>query len=356
MKHALYTLFILSTALLLASCSKHEIFNSSPRVVQLSIQGNTTEDLDYIYRDSIVGSTKAGLGGINITLLLAVTGDNAGLSIVRKSTSDTLQQKPITVAPYAQTMSIYYDGTKMYDSSVLLQLKGYALSGQLEFRLDDKVLYTGTGAINTQVAVLIDKNTTRTVKVVKTGETDPLLSKTIAPSPARQTMSFFFDGTKMVENIQLTPPDNPANMMITAKFQSIFAPYFKEVDVDLVFYVKNTATATAVKTSPEIRFTLPSGGSLRSIELPPLPAATGYVYTYDIYEKGTTAIPYTMSVAPFILATFPFQPNEGRYGDFTFEAGASKLWLINDRKNLKTAAPRATYLSGIITDLSQYFQ
>jgi hypothetical protein len=354
MKQVFYTLCIISAALLLTSCTKQEVFRANSRVVQLTIQGNTTEDLDYIYKDSIVGSTKAG--GISVSLLLSVTGDNAGISIVRKSNSDTLQQKPVTVAPYAQIMSIYYDGTNLYDSVVSVQLKGYALSGQLECKLDNQLLYTGTGTINTQVAIPINKNTSRTVKLFKAGDTEPLISKTIASSPARQTLSFFFDGSKIVENIQLTPPANPANMMVTAQFQTAYSIFFRNVDVDLVFYVKNTVTSIAVKTNPEIRFTLPVSGSLRSIELPPLPAATGYVYSYDIFEKGTNTVPYNTATPGFASASFPFKENEGRYGDFNFEAGASKLWLIKDRKNTRTAAPKGTYFSGEITDLSKYFQ
>ncbi|WP_295122084.1 hypothetical protein, partial [uncultured Chitinophaga sp.] len=356
MKHRIYTLLILSASLLWAACSKPEIVSTSPRVVQVLVQGSSTTDLDYIYKDSVVGTSIAANGGtINLMLMLAITDDIAGLDIVKKGTADTLQHKPVPRQPFAQTLNIYYDGIKFYDSSVAVNLKGYALSGELDFLLDGQVVASGKGAMNKTVQIPIDKNTTRKIEITKKGETTPLSSTSIQSSPASQTINFFYDGTRIVDNIQLTPPANPANMMITAKFQSIF-PYFKNVDVDLVFYVKNTVTAKAVKTDPEIRFTLPVDGSLRSLELPPLPAATGYAYTYDIYEKGTTNVPYTTTSAPFIPAAFPFQKNEGLYEEFTFQAGTSKLWLINDKRNLKNTIPRASYLSGTIVDLSTYFQ
>ena len=357
MKHLLYTLFIVSTALLLTSCAKQEVFTTPPRIVKVIINGKTLEDIDYIYRDSVVGSSKAGPGGINVTMLLALGGNNDSISIVKRSTSDTLPRRLIIApAPYEQVMTIYYDGTYMYDSMVPVQLKGYSLSGQLECKLDGKVLYTGTGAVNTTLEIPINKNGPRTVQLFKAGNTTPLLSQAVEPSRSGQKINFFFDGTKIVENIKLTPPSNPANMMITAQFQTVLPQFFTNVDVDLVFYVKNTATSVATKANPEIRFTLPVDGSLRSIELPALPATTGYVYSFDIFEKGTNNVPYNKTVPGFITGTFLFQENAGRYGDFNLEAGTSKLWQIVDKKNLRATAPKGTYMSGIINDLSTYFQ
>lgn len=355
MKQLLTIFLFISIALLHASCTKQEVLQSPSKVVKVIIQGNTTEDLEYIYKDSVVGSSLGINGGINLPLLLKLTGTNGNISIVKKSSKEVLQQKPVMNQPFEQTIQVFYDGTKLYDSLVVVNIKGYALSGKVNFMLDGKVVYSVTGAADQRVAVLIDKNTPRTVTAVKDGDTQPLITKTIQSAPATQTLNFFFDGEKMVDNIQLTPPSNPAAMRITAKFQTTYPANFKGGDVDLVFYVKNTATSVAVKTDPEIRFTLPADGSLRSMELPPLPAATGYAYTCDIYAKGTTDEPYTKTT-PFILAAFPFQKNLGLYGNFPFTAGASRLWLINDVKTLKTTTPRATYLSGGVTDLSIYFQ
>jgi len=256
-------------------------------------------------------------------------------------------------------MSIYYDGTKLYDGFTTLSIKGYALSGELEFLLGETILASGTGVINTSnnpSKIPIDKGTTREVIIRKKGETTNLATKTIT-SESSQSLTFFFDGTNLVNNVQLEAPVNPANMLISAKFETNFPAYFKNVDVDIVFYIRNTTAGTNTKTNPEIRFTIPNG-QFSKIELPPLPGPSPeYVYSFDIYEKGTTTVAYTTTVAPFILATFPFKQNEGQLGNtIAFEAGKSMLLLIKDAKSLKTTVPRATSITGVITDLSQYFQ
>jgi len=59
----------------------------------------------------------------------------------------------------------------------------------------------------------------------------------------------------------------------------------------------------------------------------------------------------------FINALFPFKQNEGLYGGtISFESSKSMLLLIKDSRTIKNAVPRASYLSGSIDDLSQYFQ
>ena len=339
-------------------CSKQELAQPDPgKVIKLLIIGASTEDLEFIYNDKIVAATLRP-GQLSLEALLQVKESGPDLQVRKKGSAEILQQTKLAPVPYNQQVSIYYDGTKLYNGSTALTIKGYAISGELEFLMGSTVLYTGTGVINTTspINIPIDKGTTREVTIRKKGETTVLATKTIS-SDAKQSLNFFFDGVNLVNNVKLELPANPANMFVSAKFETIFPLYFKNVDVDLVFFVKNTASGTVMKTSPEIRLTIPTG-QFSKIELPPLPGPSPqYVYSFDIYEKGTNTVPYTTTTAPFINALFPFKQNEGLYGGtIAFEANKSMLLLIKDSRTLKTTLPRNSYLSGSIDDLSQYFQ
>ena len=360
MKLKIFTLFFFSAIIALGlSCRKAELLQPEPaKIIQLTVTGASDVALEYLYKDSIIATPP--IGGINIKTLLSVKDQNATLKVRKKGTSEILLTKTITAVPFDQNINIFYDGTKIYDNSVSLGIKGYALSGELEFLLDGAVFLSGTGMVDKVSPILIDKGTTRKITVRRKGETAILLTKKIESTITRQNIGFFFDGMKIVDNVKLTPPANPANMMISAKFETIFAPQFKNVDVDIVFYTRLKVLSTAsyatagTKVMPELRVTLLKDGSFSQVELPPLPDAN-YIYSFDIVEKGTNTVPYTTTSAPFVLAAFPFKQNEGRYGEINFEAGKSKLFVINDTKNV-LATTRSTYFSGKTTDLSAYFQ
>lgn len=366
MKLKIFTLFLFSAIIALGlSCRKAELLQPEPpKVIQLSISGNTEVDLEYLYKDSVIADTKTGTtNSINIKTLLTVKDQNATLKVRKKGTAEILLTKNITATPFDQSISIFYDGTKVYNNSISLAIKSYALSGELEFLLDGNLFTSGTGAINKVSSILIDKGTTREITIRKKGETAILLKKIIESTNAQQNIGFFFDGNKIVDNVKLDPPANPANMMISAKFETTFPIQFKGVDVDLVFYTRPSSAANTVvgtKVIPEIRFTLPKDGSLNSIELPALPGAN-YIYSFDIVEKGTNSYPYN-SGTPLVINGYTLKPNEGRVTSafatdgFNFQAGKSKLFVITDART-SVAATKTIYVSGgRLTDLSQYFQ
>ncbi|MGQ7857147.1 hypothetical protein ACUN24_23150 [Pedobacter sp. WC2501] len=356
MKQKIFTIFFLITIATIISCSKERILQPEPpKIVQLSVTGSTTVDLEYLYKDSVVATTKAGTGDINIKTLLSVKNQDAKMQVRKKGTNEILFSKAVPPSPFDQNVNIFYDGTKIYDNAVSLLIKGYALTGELEFLLDGNIILSKSGAVNSRSSILIDKGTTREIQVRKKGETNILLTKTIESTTPQQSIQFFFDGIKIADNVKLDPPKNPSNMVISAKFETRYATQFKNVDVDIVFYANNQTTKVATKINPEIRFTLPKDGSFNTIELPPLPG-TNYIYSFDIYEKGTNNVPYSSLTTPLIPAGFPFKANEGRFGVLNFEAGKSKLYVIRDKNNLITTTPRGTSLSGELTDLSQYFQ
>jgi hypothetical protein len=364
MKLKIFTLFLLSAVTALSlSCRKAELLQPEPaKIIQLSVTGATDVELEYLYKDSIIATPPAG--GISLKTLLAVKDQNAILKIRKKGTSEILLTKTITATPFDQNISIFYDGTKIYNSAILLGIKGYAISGELEFLLDGNVISSGTGIVNKVLSILIDKGTTREIQVRKKGETAILLTKIIESTTPRQNIGYLFDGIKIVDNVKLDPPVNPANMMLSAKFETTFPNQFKNVDVDLVFYTRlKTASNTTVgtKVMPELRFTLPKNGSFNSIELPPLPGPN-YIYSFDIVEKGTNSEPYT-SGSPLVLNGYTLKPNEGRItavfaeNGVNFEAGKSKLLTIADARTAVTSPTKTIYVSGgRLTDLSQYFQ
>jgi len=360
MKLKIFAFFFLSAiATLSLSCRKAELLQPEPvKIIQLNVMGASSVELEYLYKDSVIAAPPAG--GINVKTLLTVKDQHADLKIRKKGSTEILLSRTITAAPFDQYISIFYDGTKIYNSSISLLIKGYALAGELEFLIDGNVFLSGTGSINNTSPILIDKGTKREITVRKKGETDILLAKTIDATSNSQSINFFYDGIKIVDNVSLNPPVNPANMMVSAKFETLFAPQFKNVDVDLVFYTRLKPQSTAAyatagtKVQPELRLTLLKDGTFNQIELPPLPDAN-YIYSFDIVEKGTDNVPYTTTSAPFVLAAYPFKPNQGRYGEINFEAGKSRLFVINDTKNI-LANTRSTYFSGKVTDLSQYFR
>ncbi|TCC82606.1 hypothetical protein [Pedobacter hiemivivus] len=361
MKTQLIPFRLISLCLLfLLSCSKKEILNeNTSHIVRLTLQGNSSDSLEYIIDNKVLATVG---GGFNTQTIVGFSDEQKELQIRNKNSGAIVQTKAIAVAPFDQTIILYYDGTQAYDKVINLLIKGYAVSGELEFLVGGKIIHTGNARIEKEnVQVLMKENSSREIEIRKKGETTILFSKTIPSMPDRQTLNFFFDGTSIVDNVVLRPPANPLNMLISAKFQSLYGTlgYYLGADIDLIFYERNTVTGITTKITPEIRFTLPANGNFNEIELPPLPHNSDVVYGCDIVEKGTNNLPYTATatVPPFISAALPYQPNVGRFGNpIVFEAGKSKLMVIGDGKFTKTSIPRSTSLGITVTDLSQYFK
>lgn len=352
------------------SCGKAELLSPEPlKLVKLNIIGTSEVDLEYLYKGSVIAESNiSNSNDVNITRLLTLNDQSGDVQIRKKGTSEILLTKSIASVPFEQNINIYYDGKKIYNNTISLGIKGFALSGELEFLIDGVVFSSSSGAVDKVSTILIDKGTTREISIRKKGETAMLLTKTIESATTRQDITYFFDGTKIVDNVKLDPPVNPSNMMISARFETTFPNQFKGVDVDLVFYTRlmvSPNTVVGTKITPEIRFTLPKNGSFNAIELPPLPGPE-YVYSFDIYEKGTNIEPYNPG-SPLTLTGYTIKPNEGRvasaYIDYpenriNFQAGKSKLLIITDSRTLAiVAGTRSVFISGgKVNDLSKYFQ
>jgi len=352
------------------SCSKVELLSPEPlKLVKLNITGTSEVDLEYLYKDSVIAESEImNSKGINLNMLITLNDQEGVLKIRKKGASEILLTKAIAATPFEQNINVYYDGNKIYNNTISLGIKGFALSGELEFLLDGVVFSSNSGAVDNVRTILINTGTTREISIRKKGETAFLLTKTIESATARQNIVYFFDGTKIVDNVKLDPPANPQNMMIKARFKTSFPLQFKNVDVDLVFYTRILTSPpinVGTKVTPEIRFTLQKEGSFNTIELPPLPGPE-YVYSYDIYEKGTNIEPYNPGT-PLTITGYTIKPNEGRvssaYINFQdtridFQAGQSKLLILTDGTRTGIVAGiKSTFISGgRVNDLSQYFQ
>ena len=358
MKSNIFTfLFITILALLTSSCKKQEpLLAEPPRVINLEFEGITTAvGIEVLYRDRIIFTVPASDDDFHTYLKIGVNEQGGELKIREQGATDFILTRPLKPSPYDQSISVYYDGNEIYNQMVTYDIKGYAMSGELEFLLDGKVVHEGSIKIAKSLAVMINENSTRRLDVRKKGTTTILITKTIESSPATgQSLGFFFDGINMVDNVQVSPPANPTNMSITTQFKSTIiqpGPVFIPGNLDLVFFTRNKTTNVIVKTSPEIRIPLKSDGSFTTFELPPLPG-TDFEYRFDIYQSGATTVPYDASAAPVKI----LEANQGRYGtSIVFAPGESKLFLINDNTQI-LRSPNRYVPYGQITDLSQYFQ
>lgn len=366
------TLFYLSFAILLAlafnACKKQETFNTEiPQVIKLVIEGSTTNNLEFVFKDSIVASAT---GSFRREILLNTAGINSPeLYIREEGATEIISARPLNLTTFNQSMFVYYDNGNLYERLVRYTIKGYAQSGELEFLLDGNPILTGTLAINKTISILLKENEQRQLEVRKSGETTVFITDEIEPDVAEQSMVFFFDGTEVVDGIEIAPPQNPENMAVTAQFKTKYTDpnstslyFIGGNEVDLVFYTRQKGYENQVRTTPEnkvdpeIRITIPTDGTFVNFELPPL-ADPNMEYSFDIVEKETENIPYikgtkASSSVPDVRA------NQGRYGSgIIFEQGLSKLLLIGDNnKSESNPTPRARLPIPAITDLSQYFQ
>lgn len=357
-------------ALLIGSCKKGAPLESiPPQIVKVQITGSTTKELDFIYGDSVVASQGLS-GGFVSTVLLNITGQNHEITVREKGSTAEIVTWNFNPSEFNQTFSLFYDGVAVYDGVVRFKVKGYAMEGELEFLLDGVLQGEGSSKIDKTFNIPINKTETRQLQVRKKGETTILTSKTIDADPVDgQSLTFLFDGMKIVDNIQVDPPSNPDNMAINAQFTSTLnnpsstTLYFTGGNkIDLVFYKRKQGTENdtraipELKTNPEIRVSLPTDGTNVSFELPPLANPDEDEYSVDICRNGTEEIPYIKGTSS--PSTFPdVRANQGRYGSgIIFLKGSSKVLIIKDvARSFTSPTPRHRIPIINITDLSEYF-
>ncbi|MCT1523679.1 hypothetical protein [Sphingobacterium hotanense] len=369
-----YFSFCLITFFLLVcgSCKKVELLNpKEPKVINLTIEGSTTSDLEFVYKDSVVASVKAeGDGSFVRTALLNTSGlVTPEISIREAGSTDIIASRPIDPNNFKQALSIFYDSGNIYNGKVTYTIKGYVMSGELEFLLDGLSLFTGSSTINRTINILVNDNEIRQLEVRKVGEQTTLITNEIPSGISEQSLGFFYDGTEIVDGIEVAPPKNPENMAVTAQFKTTFTDpnsttlYFTGGnEVDIVFYTRKKGTENKNRTTPEdkvdpeIRIPLPLDGTFVNFELPILTDET-MEYSFDFVENGTDDMPYVRGKTA--SNTYPeLRANQGRYGKgIVPEGGKSKLLLISDGfKSVTSPSPRHRIPIPAITDLSEYFQ
>ena len=343
---------------ILTSCSKQEQFNEQTKNIQLSISGSSTDTLEYLIGGKVI-ATSNPISGFNIKTLVSTDENQQELQIRKKGSAEILQTKSIKSAPFEQSITCYYDGTKLYDKIINLKTKGYSGTATLEFILNGRVIASGTGKqFPENLSVNINDGETQEIQIRKQGETNILATKVITSTPAEQLLTFYYDGQTILDKLDLTPPVNPLNMSISAKFETSLGGIYTG-PVDIVFFIRDLNQPDNVNGNVLTSFhlSLPGDGSFsNSIELPALPAnteGTNYVYSFRIFKSGTTdVVPYTTTgdLAP-LKFTNTLAPD--------FKAGSSQIWILNDVKTVKTSGPpaqRGTAYTVTVTDIAQFFQ
>lgn len=333
-------------------CKKQELAETRiPKVMLLSIQGTkgVKDTLEFVKNNIVI----AQIGNENQSFLTSVkvsADEDPEIIVRRKGHAEILATRTLSPDSVKQTISCYYDGEKVYGNSIKLKVKGYAITGMLELLLDGKVIGSGTGAELTKNLDLgVDDGKNRQVQIRKKDENTPLLTKEIVANELTQSLVFYYDGTTIVDKIDAVLPVNPANMLLSAKFNS-------KVDVfrapaDLIILKEKAG----VYTPTDLVVQLSSDGSFsKAIELPSLSAEPGYQYVFKIVKRGTTdELPYDLT-----NAAKPIKPDSGRKLIF-FSAGSSSILVITDEKTETTTGPatrRGTLISLTTIDIGQYFK
>src|SRR5690606_24689482 len=216
-----YLFFVALLALALNACKKQEILHDTPpNIVNLTLNGISTKNLEFVFRDEVIARWDITGGKRDLSVMLDLAGDTDGEIQVREmGSTDILTTRTITTSPFEQNLSIYYDNGEIYSDMVFYNVKGYVQSGDLEFVVDDKVLAEVSFAVDMRLDILLNEGENKELQVRVKGETEPRMTIPIDVNQTGGDIRFFFDGTEMIEDLpELTPPSDPANMAINAQF------------------------------------------------------------------------------------------------------------------------------------------
>ncbi|MGJ1204437.1 hypothetical protein [Sphingobacterium lactis] len=350
----LFSLFVL------ISCEKGHLPSESKfNLVELTLQGSTSKVLEILYMDKVIDTTI----GVNLSqkILLNLTQENNKISFREKGSSKILKTISVDLSPFIQSASIIYDGKNIYDQVIKYIIKGYAMEGELEFILDGETIFKGMEKIESTIPIALNKNQSRKLEIKKTGGSEILFTKEITTGETDQFLKFLFDGSALIDKIQLDPPKNPKNMGISFQFKTIFADYQNRIqfvggnEVDFVVYSRRIGSEEAEKLVPEVRISVPMNNQFKYMELPPLKNPEEYEYTFDIYKKGTSEIAYIRGGGAHALIP-TIDKNGGTKGDgLRFKEGTTIPLILTDEASVSLYPPRTYIPKVLITNLSAYF-
>lgn len=343
-----HILFILLFGLLATGCKKQTPAIPIGNVVNLQISGFTVGDsLELLNEGNVIATVT---NTFNVTTLLSIAPDQRGeITLRKKGTTNIITTRYVLASPFSQTTSIFYDNGKIYDKSIKLLFKGYAIADSLELTLDGQLVSSGIENKFTPSAEIgAEEGMQRTLQI-KNKKTGAVLStRKIAATPAEQVVAFFYDGKALIDKLNLAPPANPAYMNVSAKFETTLPDLFTGTPIDIVFYKYDIKKGTISAEEAGIKLSV-SGIFSEPLALPPLPK--DYQYTFRLTKTGTNIIPYdtTKELLPI--------KNTGSTATITFTPGTSQLWVIKDQKvKISGGSSKGTQFRALFTDLSQYFQ
>jgi hypothetical protein len=339
---------ILLCGWLITACNKQTPALPVGNVVSVQISGFTVGDsLEMLNEGKVIATV---INTFLVNTLLTVAPDQQGeIAIRKKGTTAIIATRHFAATPFKQSTSIFMDNGRIYDKSIKLMFRGYAMTDSLEFILDGQIVASGIENNFTPFTEVGAEDNVQRELQIRNKKTGAILSsRKITATPAEQMITFFYDGKALIDKINLTPPANPAYMNVSAKFETTLPDFFTGTPIDVVFYKYDIKKGVVSSEEAGIRL-LVSGAFSEPIALPPLPA--DYRYTFRLAKTGTNTLPYDTS-----KDLLPIR-NTGTNNVITFAPGSAQLWVIKDFKTKISGGPsKGTQLRASFTDLSQYFQ
>lgn len=210
---------------------------------------------------------------------------------------------------------------------VKLNIQGFAMNDTLEFLSNGVVLASANANEQVSVAVLLTiSNDLQQIDICKKGTTEVIGNITAAPAPYEQQVNIFYDGSTILDNIELTPVSDPENMGFRIGFSTAYKHFYGgPVDIEIFKQELDMITFQfsyiPVRTIPNVTA---SFGEF--IELPELVSTDEMfrTYVFKVYKAGTKELPYTAG-ADYTDLGDP----EINYGSLEFQKGDSKLFLVD---------------------------
>lgn len=361
-KNIQYLVFIgLTFGLFLSGCKREELAEHyASQIINLKIKGTTllTEPLEFVKNGVVFAETMSNSAEYEVSAKISIAGPMAEIQLRRKSDKQVIATKTVTNKLFNQELTCYYDGKQVYDALVKIEFKGYSGGNELEFMLDGVLLGSGTGTEFPSLTVVLNKENKRQIQIRKKGDSKILLDYVVLAEVPLQKLVFYYDGTQLLDKIELATPENKANMLVSVSYKSNVAVF--SGPADLVFYKGSMYDNVNFYSPTEFRIPLNSDGSFsKNFELPALSLEdieAKLKYGFKLVKRGTLVdLPYdiTNELKPILpLSGFYVNPIE-------FTAGGAMILVISDSKTVKTTglpSSRGTLFGVNSTDISAFFK
>lgn len=211
---------------------------------------------------------------------------------------------------------------------VKLNIKGFSIGDTLEFVHDGNVVATAAANLGFDETVLMSiKMDKENISVQKKGGTEAIGNFDVNTAPFSQTKRIYFDGTALIDNVELTPVSDPANMGLRVSFKTSY-PCFSGAPVDVELFEQLWDMNTFEIAYRPLNIIIPDVGSSFSgfYELPELISTPEMFrsYKFKVYKAGTKEPALTDK------ADLSFLPDsQNHYGSIYFVPGESQLLIID---------------------------